>query len=246
MEISLELVPNSEEQLIEELSLVKDYYKEINAINIPELIRFSIRSWEGCAIAKAYFDRAIPHIRAIDLDLSKPLPMKDILVNNKIKEVLVLAGDPPADKNRVIYNTTTIDIVKKFKQELPDIKVYCAIDQYRDSIKNEIEYTNRKLEAGADAFFTQPFFDLRLLELYEEMLENTNTFFGLSPVLSNSSMNYWNEKNNVIFPKGFAPNLEWNAEFTKKALDFLKNKNKKAYLMPIQTDLKKYLDSIFK
>lgn len=246
MEISLELVPNSKEQLIEELSLVKDFYKEIEVINIPELIRFAIRSWEGCNIARDYFNRAIPHIRAIDIDLSKPLPMKEELVNGKIKEVLVLAGDPPADKSKVVYNTTSIDIVKKFKQELPDIKVYCAIDQYRDSIKNEIEYAKSKLEAGADGFFTQPFFDLRLLELYEEMLENTNTYFGLSPVLSKSSMNYWNEKNNVIFPKGFQPNLEWNAEFSKKALSFLNDKNKKAYLMPIQTDLKKYLDSIFK
>ncbi|PKM95881.1 MAG: 5,10-methylenetetrahydrofolate reductase [Firmicutes bacterium HGW-Firmicutes-1] len=246
MVISLELVPNNEELLSQQLSYVKSNFPNIEGINIPDLLKFEMRSWEGCRIAKGYYQRTIPHIRAMDIDLEEPLPMAKSLIENNICEVLILTGDLPQDMNRKIYHSSTIDVIRKFKTELPHIKVYGAIDQYRDSFKTEMLYVKRKIYAGVDGFFTQPFFDMRLLSIYEEMLSGTNVFFGISPVLSEHSQNYWHAKNNVIFPEGFSPNYDWNIDFAKKATEFADSKNRNLYFMPIKTSLEQYLHSVFR
>ena len=95
--ISLELVPREEEKLIKELQVIKEKYPEISAINIPDLLRFDTRSWDGCVTSKKLFNRSIPHIRAIDVNPDKVLHMKDTLKDNNINEVLVIAGDPPVN-----------------------------------------------------------------------------------------------------------------------------------------------------
>lgn len=246
MVISLELVPNNEELLAQQLSYTKSNFPQIQGINIPDLLRFDMRSWEGCKIAKSYYNRTIPHIRAMDIDLEEPLPMAKAFIENDICEVLILTGDLPQDMNRKIYQSSTIDVIRKFKTELPHIKVYGAIDQYRDSFKTELLYIKRKIYAGVDGFFTQPFFDLRLLSIYEEMLSGIDAYFGISPVLSERSQNYWHAKNNVIFPKEFIPDFDWNIKFAKEVLAFSSDKDRNLYFMPIKTNLENYLHSIFK
>ena len=73
--ISVELVPRSEETLREELQLLKNIIPDIDLINVPDLLRCDIRSWQGAALAAEYFPAAMPHIRAIDIDIAQPLPM---------------------------------------------------------------------------------------------------------------------------------------------------------------------------
>lgn len=102
----------------------------------------------------------------------------------------------------------------------------------------------RKIQAGADGFFTQPFFDLRFLEIYAELLEGKEVYWGVSPVLSDKSVNYWETKNNVVFPKNFAPTLEWNIDFAQKVLEFVTRTNSNIYFMPIRTKLADYLSGI--
>ena len=50
--ISVELVPRTEETLREELQLLKEHVQEIDLINIPDLLRYETRSWQGAAIAR--------------------------------------------------------------------------------------------------------------------------------------------------------------------------------------------------
>jgi len=245
MNISLELIPNSEDHLIKEMAMVKENFPKINAINIPDLARFDIRSWDACKVVKNEYSRAIPHLRAIDFDYFSELPFKETLLKQDINEVLVLKGDPPQNMSKSVYTTCSVDMIHKIRKELPDIKIYAAIDQYRSSMKEEYEYIQHKLNAGVDGFFTQPFFDMRYLEMYYDMLEGTELYLGLSPVTSKLSASYWKTKNNVIFPKGFEPTYTWNIEFAKRAMDYIGNKNSNAYFMPIVVDLKRYLTGVF-
>jgi len=242
---AVELVPRDESSLLAELELVKSSFAAIDTINVPDLLRYEIRSWEGCKYAKPFYQHSIPHIRAIDINLEEPLPMADFFRENKINEVLVITGDPPQDMTRKIYPSTCIDVIKKFKEELPGIKVYAGIDQYRDSMRKETDYIKRKIKAGADGFFTQPFFDLRLMEIYAEILTGQEVFWGISPVTSEKSLNYWETKNNVVFPQEFQPNLAWNIQFARRALDFVRQTNSNIYFMPIRTDINQYLQGIF-
>lgn len=243
--ISLELVPRDSEGLKAELQLVKAEFPSINTINIPDLTRFDLRSWEASSLSKSYYNDCIPHIRSMDFDAGKPFSLIDYLDEHRISEVLVVTGDEPKNSSRQIYPTTCLDLITKLKREHPHIKIYSAIDPYRSSIREEYEYVQQKLHAGVDGFFTQPFFDLRLMELYSEMLEGADIFWGVSPVVAETSKRYWETRNHVVFPKDFKPTLEWNIAFSRQALAYTKETNSNIYFMPIKVDLQAYFDGVF-
>lgn len=242
--ISLELVPRDEEGLQRELNVVKDLFHQVNTVNIPDLWRFQLRSWEGCALAQSKFAHTIPHIRARDLDPDAPLPMAGYLQEKGIQEVLVITGDVDSKQGEVKTGCTALEAIAKFKRELPELKVYAAIDPYRAGPKEELAYIQQKLEVGADGFFTQPFFDLRLMEIYAEQLQELEVFWGVSPVTSETSREYWEKRNRVVFPRKFVPTLEWNREFASQALTFVRKLKGSIYFMPIRTDIKQYLKGI--
>ena len=243
--ISVELVPRSEEELRGELKLLKEAHLKVDRINIPDLLRYELRSWEGAAIAQEYFP-AMPHIRAMDVDLAKPLSMGPYIKKHEIHDVLVIEGDPPQDMTHTVYPTVTTDVIRKIREELPGVRVWAGIDQYRGSMQQELYQIRRKLQAGAVGFFTQPFFDMRFLEMYSDMLDGLTVCWGVSPVLSARSQSYWERKNRVVFPKSFAPTLEWSIDFARKVLGFAQRNGDRIYLMPIKSNIEAYLSGILK
>lgn len=244
--ISVELVPREAEALSNELKTIKDCLAdEVDLINIPELLSCDIRSWDGAKIASEYFPEVIPHIRAMDFDFTKEIPIKDKLRDYNIKEVLVIEGDPPQNMLHRVYPTISTDIIKQFSEEMPEVKVYAGVDQYRSSIKEEEYRIRRKLLAGAKGFFTQPFFDIRYLEMYADILDGLEVYWGISPVLSERSISYWRNKNSAIFPKSFEPTLEWNIDFARKVIRFAKEHDHNVYLMPIKAKIMPYLEGVF-
>ena len=73
--IFIELVPRDRESLQQEMQLVRENFPAVDTINIPDLLKFPLRSWDACIQAKELFPHTIPHLRAIDFDLSKPFPL---------------------------------------------------------------------------------------------------------------------------------------------------------------------------
>ena len=243
--LSVELVPREEPSFRSELEFLKGYSSRIDVINVPDLLRLDIRSWEGAGMARESFSSAMPHIRAIDVDLEKPLAMKEYLREHDIREVLVIEGDPPQDMVHETFPTVSTDVIRKFRSEMPEVKVYAGIDQYRGSMRHELVRVQRKKLAGAAGFFTQPFFDMRYLEIYQDMLEGFEVYWGVSPVMSLRSQSYWERKNNVVFSKGFESTLEWSIDFSRKVMEFAEKTGSNLYLMPIRTDLEKYIAGVF-
>lgn len=242
--ISIELVPRNEEALLLELSLVRKHFPAIDTINIPDLLNFDLRSWDGSRLAKQQFRNVIPHFRAIDFDLEKELPVEKIFGEKDFAAVLVVTGDHPQDMSRRVYRTSAVEMIRAIKQIRPQLKVYAGIDPYRSGIKSELDYVRQKLDAGADGFFTQPFFDLRLMEIYHDLLSGLDIFWGVSPVTSARSRDYWENLNNAIFPPDFEPTLDWNRQFARQALDFAERTGDSLYFMPIRVDLVEYLAGI--
>ena len=242
--LSIELVPRDHASLEQEMRSIREHFPAINTINIPDLLKFSLRSWDACSKAKAFFPHAIPHLRPIDFDLSKPFPLVDDFTRNGIDTVLVIAGDQPQDMSRRVYRTSSIELIRALKKAMPALKIYAGIDPYRTGIKTELDYVKRKVDAGADGFFTQPFFDLRLMEIYYDLLAGLDIFWGISPVMSERSKDYWDNLNNAIFPPDFEPTLEWNRRLAKDALAFAGQTGSNIYFMPIRIDLVGYLNEI--
>ncbi len=242
MRISVELVPRNADQLAAEVTQIKSALPSVNAINIPDLTRLSIRSWDACEMTQPHYAASIPHIRANDIDPAQPLPMRHLFTNGTLNEVLVVSGDlRPGETD---YRFKSMGLIQKFKQELPHVKVYAALDPYRQSFAAEVAYAEEKLAAGADGLFTQPFFDIKLMEIYADLLPNVEIFWGIAPVSTERSHQYWLNQNQAIFPAVFEPTLSSSRRFAKHALDFAKRRNGNVYFMPIKVDPVQYLGGI--
>jgi methylenetetrahydrofolate reductase (NADPH) len=255
MIISLEAVPRSPEALAETAKAAAAF-PEIRIINVPDLTRFKIRSWEACGILAGSVPAGsspaafsfMPHLRARDFDLQKPFPHAALFRSLGIDRTLVIAGDAEGaastDKADAAGAAPAISFIKKLKSEMPELSIFTAFDPYRSNIRYELDYLREKKEAGAAGFFSQPFFDLRLLEIYAEYLEGADVYWGISPVLSDKNRNYWESRNRAIFPKSFRPDLFWNVDFGRHVLDFCKSRGFNLYLMPIKVELKTYLSGL--
>ncbi len=62
-----------------------------------------------------------------------------------------------------------------------------------------MEGVPRKWDAGADGFFTQPLFELGLLDRCAELLHGEDVFWGIAPVIGARSRLYWERTNKVSF-----------------------------------------------
>lgn len=236
--ISIELIPRDEQSLFTDTLTVKQYFPVADTINIPDLMRFPLRSWHAYKVTCPLYPNTIPHIRAIDINPDLPLPGHDI---QNLTEILIIQGDPPSDFNKRTYPNTTESILNRYRQELPHLTLYAAFDPYRCSPKQELEHIHSKEEAGATGFFTQPIFDEKMLELCMDWLSGKDIFWGISPVIGPKSRSYWEITNHVVFPHHFEPTLEANITFAKRALKRIQEVNNNAYLMPLRIKLENYL-----
>ena len=241
--ISIELVPRSAAALEEECLSIKARFPWLEVVNIPDILRMPMRSWEACRIAKRYFRRVIPHLRAIDFCLTNPGDFERAV--DGFDEVLIISGDPPRDFSRLTYSTTSVELIAFAKQRFPHLRIFAGLDPYRRGPRAELDYVKRKQDAGADAFFTQPFFCLRMLDAYASMMSSYNVFWGLSPVLSDKSRSYWETTNQAIFASDFQHTMEFNQSFARAFLSRLSGDHAHAYFMPIRTNTVAYLEGIF-
>ena len=242
--ISLELVPRSEESFTEELKTVTERFPCVDTLNIPDILKFDVRIPEACGVAVKFFKNVIPHIRAVSVNKEEPFSYREFFVESGIREVLVILGDNPEIVSKSDNPCDSIELIRKLKKEMPELKVYAGLDQWRTTFEEEMDYVQRKKEAGADGFFTQPFFDMERIEKYAKVLDKTEVFWGLAPVVRQSSKEYWVTKNSVRFPEDFTCSMDWNQVFAKEVLKFANSSSFHVYFCPITVDFIEYLTGI--
>ncbi len=243
MKISFEIVPRNEEVFAEQYAFVQSLGSAINLINVPDIQRFDIRSWEIGKKINRNQHAFVPHFRAIDFDLKNGSIFR-IIEENELDHVLLVSGDPPEGLNRKFHNTDVLDLIRAVKERFPKITVYAGFDAHRNGVQDECIYIHRKADAGADGFFSQPFYDIRMIEIYIEQMQGLETFIGLSPITTQSSMHYWEVKNKVRFPAGFRPDYDWNIAFSNQAIQIALDAGMNIYFMPIRIELKKFFSQI--
>ncbi len=245
MHISIEITPRDESVVLHEVEQIRQHLPSVNTINIPDIVRLPVRSWEGCALVKPYYPLAIPHVRAIDFDPENPDALLCLLDECGLDTLLVVTGDAIKSTLRPVYPNNSVALIRQLANLRPQWRIYAAIDPYRQHLQAEYRYCMEKLEAGAVGFFTQPFFDLRLMSIYADLFDDSvPIFWGVSPVLSDKSRAYWETVNRVVFPKKFEPSLAWNRWFAGEALDFARAHSGHIYYMPIRVDVVSYLEGI--
>ena len=243
MKISFEIVPRTIEAFAEQYRFVESLGDAVSVINVPDIQRFAIRSWQVQPQIDTQRYHFIPHFRAIDFKLDGGELFR-IVEENQLKQLLLVSGDPPEGLQRKFYNTDVVDLIRVLKQRYPELNVFAGFDPHRQGLQDECEYIQRKIDAGVTGFFSQPFFDVRMIEIYAEQLQGCETYIGLSPITTTASMQYWEVKNKVRFPSGFRPDYQWSIDFANQALAIAQQLEVNIYFMPIRIDLQRYFSSL--
>lgn len=242
MKISFEIVPRTQQAFEEQYQFASSLGSSISMINVPDIQRFDIRSWETVEKIDRSQHQFIPHFRATDFSLAAG-DIFPIIEQYELDHVLLVSGDPPEGMKKV-HNTNVLDLIKAVKQKFPDITIHAGFDPHRSGLQEECDYVHRKIDAGASSFFSQPFYDTRLIEIYAEHMQGIETFIGLSPITTLPSMNYWEVKNKVKFPTIFKPEYEWNIKFSNKVINMARDMDFNIYFMPIRINLDKFFGKI--
>ena len=243
--IFLELVPRNTDNLLSIASSALEKHSQITGINIPDIKRIDIRSYDAVEFLLQHNITALPHIRAQDMSIETHLRTIEKLINKGLKQVLIITGDPIKSQSIPAFNTTTLELVSALKKRFSSLIVYCGIDAYRQEESIELDYADKKLQAGADGFFSQPFFDIHLAESYLKRFKSCEFFVGIAPVTKQSSYDYWVSVNKVSFPSEFQLDLAYNCNLAKRLIDLANSYNQHSYLMPIKTPVASYLEGIF-
>ena len=247
MRVSIELVPRDPHALRNQLEATLALGPSVAVTNLPDLLRFDLRSWEAAVIAcdaaraAGRALAAVPHVRAMDVPLDRPWAPAAQLDAAGIDEVVVVQGDPPVDMGHDLSGASSLQVIAKLRAERPGWRIYGALDPYRQSIAAERDYALRKLDAGADGFFTQPFFDVRLLAAWRDLLPGVPVFWGSTSVTSERTLRYWVSRNRAVFPNGFEPTLAWHRRFAAELMVFARAHDASVYFMPIRVPIAAWL-----
>lgn len=242
--VYLELVPGAGKEWESTVKETLASYPFLSGINIPDIMRIPVRSADASLRLSRLGISAIPHIRAMDHDIPGALHLIGQLWENGVSSILIVSGDAPQNPSAICFSVSSEVLISAVKHAYPSMRVYAALDPYRQSVREELVYCKRKLDAGADGFFTQPFFDPRFAEIFLEQLTDTAVFLGIAPVTTENSMRYWVTTNNVVFPKAFSLTLDANAVLTKTVMSLATAYGQHIYLMPIKVPVKAYLDAV--
>ena len=243
--IVLELVPTNLSELLDQSQFALSTYHQIKGINIPDILRVNNRSYTAAEYLAKQHINAIPHIRTCDFSMDQLIALCENLEINNVTKILLISGDPSPNPLHVSHTHNMINVIKELSTSYPNIKFYAGHDPYRTNLKDEINYSEQKLMAGAKGLFTQPIFNPHLAKLTLEQCQPCEWYIGISPVLNNASFNYWVNRNNVLFPPNFELTLDHNITIAKKIIRISKKYKQNNYIMPIKTNLNDYLPGIF-
>ncbi len=243
--VSVELIPRDAAAFQAQIEDVGTLAR-VDSLNVPDLAQFEMRGWQAAVDVRRRGERwrCVPHVRAMDIDVTRPWAPLAKLLAAGVNEVLVVTGDPPADMRHKITGATAVEVIRFLKTTHPELRVYAALDQYRASFASERDYALRKLDVGADGFFTQPFFDVRLMGVWRDLMGSTPVFWGATSVTSERSMRYWLSRNRAVFPAGFEPTLAWHKRFAADALRFAEERDADIYFMPIRVGIGDWLGEL--
>ncbi len=242
MKISFEIVPRTPQAFDDQYRFALSLGESINMINVPDIQRFDIRSWDTAKKINRNVHQFVPHFRATDFSLESG-KLFEIIEENELDHVLLVSGDPP-EGMRKVHNTNVLDLISAVHKRFPKITIHAGFDPHRSGLQDECDYVFRKVDAGASSFFSQPFYDTRLIEIYAEHLQGIDTFIGLSPITTTASKNYWEVKNKVKFPNTFKAEYDWNINFSNQVIAMARDMDFNIYFMPIRIDLESFFGKL--
>jgi methionine synthase I (cobalamin-dependent)/5,10-methylenetetrahydrofolate reductase len=182
------------------------YERKVDAVNITEGARARLRM-SSIAIAAQIEQRVgietITHRTARDHNL---IGVQAELLGAHalgIRNILCVTGDPASigdyPQATSVYDVDSVGLIRAVKAMNGGVDIMgnplgaptsfyiaCAANPAADDLDREVAKLERKVEAGADIFFTQPVFEMRTLERFLRRIEHlrTGVMLGIIPLRS--------------------------------------------------------------
>lgn len=196
MSVSFELFPPKDHQPIEP---VIETLGELNKFK-PDFVSVTYgaggtnkgRNVEMCEAIVNSGTAAVSHLTCIGSTREYILDLLKELKSKGIYHILALRGDLPAgwEGTRGDFSYA-VELVEFIKRNDPDFMIAAAIDPEMHvaakSMNHDIMYARRKMDAGAEMFMTQLFYDNEAFYRYRDMLYTAGATLpidvGVMPVL---------------------------------------------------------------
>lgn len=91
MKISFEIVPRTPQAFDDQYRFALSLGESINMINVPDIQRFDIRSWDTAKKINRNVHQFVPHFRATDFSLESG-KLFEIIEENELDHVLLVSG----------------------------------------------------------------------------------------------------------------------------------------------------------
>ena len=146
-----------------------------------------------------------------------------------VENVLALRGDIPegySELNKKDFEFAC-DLVKFIKEKTSlcvGVAGYPEGHIESPDLKNDIKYLKHKIEMGADAIFTQLFFDTDKFLAYKEILEKNKIYIpliaGIMPIISKKQVEKMTSMARITIPKKIKNKIDKYATDNKSMLEF--------------------------
>ena len=239
--IYLELVPRNQKLIADSHWAIRSF-KTIQGINVPDILRISNRSYDAVSELAKHNINCIPHIRICDFSHEDLFKLSETLKKWGYN-LLLISGDPPPNPLQPVFKHNLVKIIKELTKHIKTEHLRVAMTHIAKVLRR-IHLFSKKLD-GAKGLFTQPIFDLNLVNILLDQCTPCEWFIGISPVLSEKSYNYWTSRNNVVFPSDFKLSMDYNTTIAKEIIQLCEEKKQNNYIMPITCELQPYLTEVF-
>ncbi len=161
----------------------------------------------------------MPHFTCISCSKSEIDSRIEFLKSQKIENILALRGDFPENTNEICKEFCHANELVEYLKAKTDFSI--AVAGYPEghiespSIKKDIENLKKKIDAGADAIFTQMFFINNKFFSYLENLENAGinvpVIAGIMPVISAKQLDKMTQLARITVPAALKDKIQTHA-----------------------------------
>lgn len=216
--ISFEVFPPaiSVEELYKELEILKKYNPEFVSLTCGAAGKNN-DSLEVLKYLKNNLQlNLMPHFTCICNSKEKVADNLKIIESLEIENILALRGDEPSDTQEHYYDFHYANELVEFIKERTNLSV--GIAGYPEGhidcpdIYTDIENLKKKVDAGADAIFTQLFFNNDKFFSYVQLVRDagieTPIIPGIMPILSYKQITKMTHLANISIPKTLQDKIE--------------------------------------
>ena len=216
--ISFEVFPpqSEPEKLYEELSKLKKYS--------PEFISLTCRAGEHNQESNIVLEHlkndmgfnVMPHLTCVCTSKTKIFDYLKYIQNLGVKNILALRGDIPENKEDMChdfhYANELVDFIRKNTDLSIGVAGYPEGHIESPDVYADIENLKKKVDAGAQAIFTQLFFNndkfFSYIQLVRDAGINIPIIAGIMPILSHKQISKMVNLARIEIPKTLADKIE--------------------------------------